>query len=248
MATTPAPAAPGQASIGAFGRLAGVLFNPRPTFEDIARKPSWIVPVVAIILVQLAVIAIFTQRVGWQSFFERQAATNSRIQQMPADQRQNMINQQVKYGPILSYVFVPATFVVATLAIAGLLLGLFNAMASAELDFKTSLGIVSHAFMPSVVGGLLGIVILFLKDPTTVDLQNLVASNLGAVLPDNASKWLVSLGSSFDIFSFWTIFLLGLGYSVARPRKIKMGTALTYVIVLWALYVVVKVGAAAIFS
>jgi hypothetical protein len=39
-----------------------------------------------------------------------------------------------------------------------------------------------------------------------------------------------------------------LGYSVARPRKIKMGTALTYVIVLWALYVVVKVGAAAIFS
>jgi hypothetical protein len=43
MATaTSAPDA--QASIGTFGRLTGVLFNPKPTFVDIARRPTWLAP------------------------------------------------------------------------------------------------------------------------------------------------------------------------------------------------------------
>src|SRR5712691_3248497 len=42
MATTPAPAPEPQASISPFGRIIGVLFSPKSTFEDIARKPSWV--------------------------------------------------------------------------------------------------------------------------------------------------------------------------------------------------------------
>ena len=252
MATTPAPAAPGQASIGAFGRLTGVLFNPRPTFEDIARKPSWVVPIMVIIVLQLAVTAVLGQRIGWRSVIERQiaksASAQKRMEQLSPQQRQDAIDQQAKFAPIVGYVAPPIVLIIVTLIVAGILLGLFNAMASAELDFKTSLGIVSHAWVPSIITALLAILILYLKDPESVDIQNIVASNLGLLFSSESPKWLVSLGESIDIFSFWQIYLLGLGYSVARPRKIKMGTALTYVIVLWALYVVVKVGAAAIFS
>ena len=47
MATTTAvsPAAPEpQPQMSAISRMFGVLFSPQKTFEDIVRKPSWIVP------------------------------------------------------------------------------------------------------------------------------------------------------------------------------------------------------------
>jgi hypothetical protein len=56
---------------------------------------------------------------------------------------------------------------------------------------------------------------LFLKELATVDLQNPVASNPGAVLPDDTSKWLVALLSSVDIFAIWTMILLAIGFSAA---------------------------------
>jgi hypothetical protein len=31
-----------QASISPIGRIAGVFFSPKATFEDIVRKPSWL--------------------------------------------------------------------------------------------------------------------------------------------------------------------------------------------------------------
>ena len=41
----PAPVVEPAAKISPFGRIIGVLFSPKSTFEDIARKPSWILPV-----------------------------------------------------------------------------------------------------------------------------------------------------------------------------------------------------------
>jgi hypothetical protein len=50
MATTPAvagvPDAPAPAPINHFARLIGVFFSPKPTFQDIAARPSWLVPVI----------------------------------------------------------------------------------------------------------------------------------------------------------------------------------------------------------
>ena len=42
--------------------------------------------------------------------------------------------------------------------------------------------------------------------------------------------------------------LMAFGYSVARPKKITMSSGLTWIIALWAVYVLCKVGLAAMFS
>jgi hypothetical protein len=248
MATIPAPAAPSQASIGAFGRLTGVLFNPRPTFEDIARKPSWVAPVVAIILIQFAVIAIFSQRVGWRGLMEKKLDENKQAQQMPADQREAQLGTMVKVAPYFGYGGVLIGFPLVLLVTAGVLLGAFNGTASANLNFKTAWGVTAHAFFPGFVGGLLGILILFLKDPATVDIEHLVATNLGALVPANSAKWLDTLATSMDLFTFWIIALLAIGFSAANPKKLTTGRAAGTVLVLWALVVLVRVGIAAIFS
>ncbi len=247
MASTPT-SAQGSASIGTFGRLTGVLFSPKETFPDIVQTPSWVAPLALICLISIAVIAIFGQRVGWRGFMEKQFEKNSRVQSMTPEQREEALNRAVKFAPIEGHVFGVGGTIIGALVVASIFLGMFNGFAGAELKYKTSLGIVTHAWMPFVIHGLLGIMVLFLKDPSTVDIQNLVASNLGAVLSSDSPHWLSSLATSFDFFTFWVLFLLAVGYSSSNPKKISVGKAFTYVALPWAVFVLLKVGLATVFS
>jgi hypothetical protein len=178
---------------------------------------------------------------------EKRFENNSRYQQAPPDQQKQQLDQAVKAAPIFGYVFGVVGTLVVIIVVAGVLLGAFNLFASADLNFKTALGIVSYAYVPGVLGGLLGILVLFLKDPSTIDLENLVASNFAALLTSDASKWLTALAKSFDVFVFWILFLLAVGFSAANPKKITMGKALGVVVGLWLVFVIVRVGLAAIF-
>jgi hypothetical protein len=78
MATTPAPApapAPAvepQASISSFGRIAGALFSPKPTFADIVRKPSWVAPLLVLLLTGLLLNLTLVNRVNWPEAFKEQ--------------------------------------------------------------------------------------------------------------------------------------------------------------------------------
>lgn len=248
--TTAAPQAP--QSIGAVGRIIGAIANPRPAFEDIARKPSWLVPLLVLIITQCAITVIFSQRVGWRAFMEKQIAQSPmaqrQMEQLSPEQRQQTIEQRAKFAPFIGYAGVIIGVPLVAVIVSAIFMGIFNAASSAGLDFKTSFGIVSHSYMPGLILGLLGVLILYVKPPDQIDLQNLVASNVGAVLSSDSPKWLQSLGSSLDIFSFWIMGLMAFGYSVARPKKITMSTGLTWIIVIWAVYVLCKVGLAAMFS
>lgn len=240
--TTPAAQAPEPESGGAIGRILGVYFSPKETFESIARRPTWLVPVLLLCLASLGVVAGFSQRNGWPSYFKHQMESNSRVQQMPPDQQQRMFEAQLKWGPRVAYLQVVIVPFILVVALAGIFLGMFNLVIGTQLNFKTSLGIVSHAYLPSFISGLLGVVIVFLKDPSTVDLQNIVASNAGAFLSSEAPRWQVALLGALDLFSFWTMILLAMGFRAAAPKKLKFGTALACVLGLWLVYVLAKTG------
>ncbi|MGH9727686.1 MAG: YIP1 family protein [Candidatus Acidiferrales bacterium] len=248
MATTTAAVPETPQHIGAFGRIIGAIVNPRPTFEDIARKPNWLLPLLLLIILSLAITAIFSHRVGWRAFMEKQDAQNSRMQQMTPEQREQMLQTQIKIAPIFGYVFGVIGFPIIALVVAAIFMGIFNATSSAALDFKTSLGVVTHSYMPYVIATLLGVLILYLKQPDQIDLQNLVASNAGTFLSADAPKWLLSLCTSLDVFTFWVLGLMAFAYSAVRPKKIKFGSALTWIVGIWVVLVLVKVGFAAMFS
>ena len=240
----PTPAA----TDNSFSRIFGVLFSPKPTFESIVRRPTWVVPVILGCIFFIAVVAIFTQRGGWPSFFEKQNATNSRMQSMSKEDRERTIDTQIKIAPKVAYfegVVIPP---IAALVVAGVLMLVFNLSGATKVEFKTSLGIVSYAWVPWLVHAILSILILFLKDPATVDLQNIVASNPGAFLSDDAAKWLVSLLSSIDIFAIWTLALLAIGYSATNPKKLSFGKAFVLAMVPWIFFIAIKAGLTAAFS
>src|SRR5208282_1209318 len=225
-----APEAPER--VNGFGRIFGALFSPKATFESIARRPTWLLPIIVLSILFLAVVGTFSHRGGWPSFFEKQLAGNSRFQQMPADQQQRVLEAQLKYGPPVAYVegfIVPALLIVI---VAAVLLGVFNGLLGVKFDFKTSLGITAHAWVPQMISGLLGILIILVKDPSTIDLQNIVASNAGAFLSSDSPRWMVSLLSSFDLFAFWTMFLLALAYSLIPSTK-KLSFVTAFFTIFW---------------
>jgi len=245
---TPAPETPAPEPVSSVGRLFGALFSPKATFDSIAAKPTWILPVLLGCVLFISVLAIFTQKGGWPSFFQKQNASNTRMEQLPQDQRDKILSSQLKYAPIFGYVEgVVLPFVIA-LVVALVMWGTFSLMGTTRTTFKTSLAIVAYASLPWAIHGLLSIMVLFLKDVSTVDIQNIVASNPGALMPDDATKWLTALLSSIDIFAIWNMILLAIGFSATNPKKLKFGSAFVTVLVVWICYTAVKVGLIAMFT
>jgi len=246
MATTPAPEA--QAPVHHFGRMLGALFSPKQTFEDIARRPSWLAPIIVLTIINVVLIAVFSQRVGWERLMRQQFEQSPRAAQMAPQQREQALERAASFAKVGGYVGAVVGFSIITLLIAAVLMGAFNLIAGAKIGFSNSAGVVSHALLPLGLVSLLGIVILYLKGPDTVNFENLVGSNVGAIMASGSPRWLTKLGTSLDLFSFWTMVLLAAGFSAADPKRVTLGKALGIVIALWAIYVPARVGWAAAFS
>jgi hypothetical protein len=92
------------------------------------------------------------------------------------------------------------------------------------------------------------LLVIFLKPRGTIDIENPVATNLGVLVPEDAAKWLMKLAMSVDIFSFWILILIAIGFAAANPRKLSFGKSLGVAVGVWLFYVVARVGVAWAFS
>jgi hypothetical protein len=241
-----APAeAPGP--INHFGRLIGVFFSPKATFEDIARRPSWILPVVLMTVLGIVVGVVMNQKVDWRDVAAKRIEESPRAANLSAEQKQQQIEMSAKFSPPFAYVFGAIGPILAVVVVAAVMLLAYNVIGGTSAGFGAAMGIVSHAFFVSVISTLFFILILFLKAPGTVDLENPVATNVGAFLPDTVPKALQSLGKSLDIFSVWILLLISIGFAAVNPKKLA-GKSLGIAISVWAVYVACKMGIAWIFS
>jgi len=234
--------------MGEVGRIMGVYLDPKKAFADIAARPRFLVPLTLLIVSYLAFMYCFTTHVGWERSMRQAFETNSRVQQMDPQARENALQMQLKFAPIGAYVVGPIVVVVIALATAGVLL-LMVKMMGASLTFKQMFGISSYAMLPGLISSILTIIVIFIKNPEDFNLQNPLAFNLAAFLepPPNSSKALYSLANSIDLFSFWTILLLAVGISVAA-RKFPFSKALIAVLVPWVVLVLIKAGWAGLFG
>ena len=244
--TIQTPESPEKAN--SFGRVVGVIFSPKETFESIARRPTWLVPIILLCIVEACIVGVYGHRIGWRGLIEKQMASNSQFQQLPAADQENRIQMGIRFAQPVAYVEVIVGPFLAALIFAGIFWLIFNLAAGAKIGFRTSLAVVSYGLVPGILLSLVGILIIFLKDPSTVDLQHLVASNAGAFISSDSSKWLIALLSSFDLFLFWEMILLAMGFSAAAPKKISVAGAFFWILGLWAVFVLIRVGFAAAFS
>jgi hypothetical protein len=226
---------------GALGRITGVIVSPTRTFAEIARRPTWLVPFFTLCVLSIVVSGLIAQKTDWRSFFERQNGKNARFDQLPQDQKDRMVENQVKYAPKFAFALGIVGTAIFVLFVTLVYWGAFNLFKGAALNFKTAFGLVSHAFVPLIISSLLAIIILQIKPRGDVDPEHFLASSVGAFLPDDAPKWLEALGQSLEIFWIWTLALVALGFSAASPKKIKPAGAFLTVYGIWAVWVLCKV-------
>jgi len=239
---------PNAGGMNEISRLAGIFFEPGNTFADIARRPSFLLPILLMIAAGIASSYFISQKIGWERMFRHQAETNSRMQQMPADQREQAIAMQVKFAGIGAYAGPIIAVPLAGLIEAGILLGIVAGIMSAPVRFKQVFAVVCWAGMTYLVSAILTIVVIFLKNPDDFNMQNPLAFNPAAFMdPQTSSKFLYSFATSMDLISFWAIFLIATGLKAAAGKKLSFGGALFSVVLPWGVYVLGKSALAGMF-
>lgn len=250
MATTPvsSPAPEEQPSIGPLGRVFGMITSPKRTFEDIARKPSWLFPSVLLVVMSFIAVAVLVQRVDWREFMTQQIEKNPRSAQMSEEQKHQQIEGGAKYAPIFVYVFGVLGPITILLLAALLAWGSYSLLAGVNAGFPTSFSVIAHAFMTGLVSTPVFVLVLLLKPREAIDVENPVATNLAALLPEDTAKWLYALCKHIDVFMIWSLVLVAIGFAAVNPKKLKGMKSYRVVFLVWATLVVLHVGAVWAFS
>jgi hypothetical protein len=231
--------------VSSIGRIFGVIFSPKPTFESIAQRPKWVLPLILVTLISLGMDSLLISKADWRAFAQEQLEKSGRLNNIPQEKVEQMVAGTALGQKYSYYVRGVVGDAILALFLASLYLAAFNLVAGASLKFKTALSIVAYTLVPLGIKEILGIIILLLKEPGTVNPLNIVASNAGAFVSSDAPTWLLSLGISIDIFTYWGMALAVIGFHAANPKKIKMGTAIGVVVGLYLFFVILGVGLAA---
>ena len=248
MATTSAPAPESQMPSSALSRVVGVFFSPKNTFEEIVRKPTWIFPLILVVITSTVVCVGINQRMDWRQFMTQQIEKNPRAADLPEEQKQKQIEMGAKFAPMGTYIFGVLAPPVIIALVALLMMAAYNLLAGLKANYVTSLSIVAHAWVTSIVSSIIFLMVLFLRPPGTIDLENPVASNPAVLLPEGSAKWIVTLLKSIDLFAIWIMILVAIGFAAINPKKLKGAKSFTIVLSVWVVFVVLRVAIAFIFS
>ena len=246
MATTSMPAPEAAAPVSPIGRIIGVFTSPKQTFTSIAEKPSWVAPMLLMMILAVVVGGLLNSKMNWAQYIRHKAEENPRFEQLSEEKKDEAVAGQVKFWAGFSYAVGAVAIPVSILIFAGIYLVAFNLMSGAGVRYGQSFAITTHAFLPAAITSILAMIILPLKTYGDVDPENIVATSLKAYLPETAPKPLLALGGSLELFWIWCLVLIAIGFMAANPRKVKPGAAFGIVFGLWAIWVLAKVAWAAI--
>lgn len=236
-AAAPAPEVPPR-QMSAAARLFGIFWEPKRTFQDIVHHPSFVLPLILMMVFGLVLMTLFTDKVGAEAFLEQQMARNPNAQEVPPAQLGVIakVTTAMFFGGAL---LGPPAMVALT---ALVLMFAFRIMAGSQATYKQSFGITAHAFLPSLISSALASIVLLTVHPSDFDLTNPIMSNLGWLFDlESTELWLYTLASKIDLFSFWIVILLAMGFATAT-KKCSTGTGVAIVGCLWAIITVVSVG------
>ena len=234
--TTPAAGAPEPAPSGV-GRVVGAILSPGETFASIARRPTWLVPLLLWTALSVGVTAVLLPKIDWEKMIRAQIEKGG--QTVPEERMQTIVEQRKKFGGPISYCIGAVSPAIVALLTAVVIWGSFKAFGW-DTTFKQSFGVTTHAFLPGVLKAVLLGVLVWRQE--TVDPQamgDLLRSNLGFLVARDSSKALHSLLLSIDIFSFWSVWLFVIGFAAAA--KIKRGPAAGVIVTLWVIATAVGV-------
>jgi hypothetical protein len=231
----PAAAVPRKNS---FERIAGVLFAPAETFEDISRKPDFLVPILLILLIGYASTILLMPRMDWDSVMAQQAEQMKKRQPNMTEADMERASGIVKtFGTVMAYI-APILMFAWYVVVAGIFLLAFRLMGG-QGTFGQAFSTVLYSWIPMLVNSIVITIVAIMRgsvDPVTM--ATLVKSNPAFLVDMKAHPALYSLLASVDIFTIWMLILLIIGF--ATLSRVSRAKAAAIVISLWLVLVLVK--------
>jgi hypothetical protein len=239
---SPAPE-PQSAPLSQGARILNTFIAPSKTFTDLRRSASWWAPWLLIAVGAALFAFAMGKQIGFEQISKNAVEHSKRADQfdkLPADQQAAQLRVTSKIVAFFSY-FSPFLLLLYCL-IGTLALWLtFKLAFGSETTFGQAYAITMYGWLPGMIGAILGIISLFAGvNPEGFDPNNPVGTNVGYYLdPETTGKFVRAMASSLDVFTIWTIVLIGIGY--ACTSKVKRSTAII-VVAVW--YLVFKVATA----
>ena len=252
--TTPPPqpayAGPAAPEMSTPATLTGIFFEPGRTFEALRERPRFLVAAIIIVVFSLAVTFLLFNKIDYAAFMREQIMKSPRASQMTPEQ----VDAAVAFykGPIgKAFVYVIPLIGTAVFVAAGGALYLLGTMLmGGAIRYKQAVSVWTYSsFAPGVLSAVLAVIVVLLtpaEDINPTQPGGLVRANLGVLLGHGSSPALASLLGSFDVFTFYGLFLAALG--LRKVGKMSSGSAWTIALGLWAVGVLLKVGWAALFG
>jgi membrane protein, antimicrobial resistance system len=235
------PAEP-TAKLGGLQRLVKMFYAPGEVFDDIRTKPSWMVVLIAMMILTIGAQAIILPHMDNESTLRDRLG--DRADEYTDEQIEDMIaggEKITRFIPVITAVVVPIGW-----AILAAIFLLMLKMVGSETDFVTTLSATLHAYWPSsAVATVLMVALIQRVDKITEqEIPNLVKSHLGVLLPADAPAWLSSMASTFSVFNIWTLALLVIGFKIIG--RLPTARAAIAVLVPWAIWLVGRAGMGAL--
>jgi hypothetical protein len=215
-------------------RMIGVFVSPEATMQDIAARPSWVLPLI-IIMVVSGLSGFFLQDAILQTQLEAMEQRNMSAEQI--EQARSTMEKVIPYtAPLLPLIFTPLMYLI----IAGVLMLAGNVILGGETKFSTLFATTCWSGMISILGSLITVPIMLKRQVMES------ATSLSTLLsPDSKDTFLYNLFSQIDLFWIWWVVVIGFGFAAAY--KFSTRKAMATVFTLWAIYVVIAVALKTIF-
>lgn len=209
--------------------LGNIFFEPGNTFEDLRRKPRFILALLIMVVLTAGYLIAFQQRMGeqrYRQFLTEQIDNSPQAQGLSPEQKKQQIDISLTITKYIGYV-IPVFMVIFTF-IGALLYWLgVKAFGGAATYMQSVAVYVYSSFAPAIISFLANFLVLFLKSPDDID----IATSSRGVLQASPSMFingrempvLTTLVSTLDFFLIWGLILAAIGLN--KVGKISKGSA-----------------------
>lgn len=216
--------------------LGNIFFEPGNTFEDLRRKPRFILALLIMIFITAAYFVTFQKRMGeqrYRQFFVEQIDKSPQAQGLSAEQKQQQIDFSLAITKYIGYVL-PVFLVIFTF-IGALIYWLgIKAFGGIGTYMQAVSVYVYSSFAPAVISLLANFLVLFLKSPDDIDIatssRGVIQASPAMFMNGREMPVLTTLAGTFDFFIIWGLILAAIGLN--KVGKISKGSAWTIVLFL----------------
>lgn len=224
-----ASASPAAAPKSIWSIMVGVFTGPTAAFESFKAHPSWVIPLIVVMLLG-GLNGALMGPYGGQAQVDMLGTSTS----LPPEVMDKMIENAAESSPVTSFLGGAFFLGFVTLLTAGVVMIFGKFLFGGSATFMSIWGVTLLAELIGMVGGLLRMPLVFAKDTM------FVSYGLASLMPGkDLTSIFYSLTYYCDFFWFWSAIAAGIGY--ATLFGISRGKGLTASFVTFFMFVVLLI-------